>query len=496
MFYECFSSSFKEACFQMCETLLAPLVAHTPNRHSIWHGLLTHLEAVAYQAEIFAAKFNAGALAHCAGLWHDSGKSSPDFQAYLKACALATEQGTQSPARGPDHKTAGSVLAAEYRLIPVAFAVQGHHGGLPNATDLKMTLAERRGQDYIRKAIGATKIMFADYKPVTPQELSQHPATGTELETEFFTRMLYSALVDADFLDTETHFEESKANLRASFPSLETLWKRFVEDQNYLQEQAKGPLNALRREIYECCLANALQAQGMYRLAVPTGGGKTRASLAMALKHALIHGLDRIIVVIPYTSIIEQTADVYRSILGEDAVIEHHSSLQFVDDPNNPTQAEIQARLATENWDAPVVITTSVQFFESLFSNKPSKCRKLHNISRSVIILDEVQTLPTNLLSPICDALQQLIRHYAASLVLCTATQPAWEHSPWLKDEQIADLVPEPQRFFAALERVDYELLLDSPMNWKDVRDRLLEYKQVLCIVNTKPDALDRKSVV
>ncbi|PKL77039.1 MAG: CRISPR-associated helicase/endonuclease Cas3 [Candidatus Melainabacteria bacterium HGW-Melainabacteria-1] len=475
----------------MCLTLLPSLVAHTPNQMAIWHSLQTHLESVASQAEIFAAKFNAGALARCAGLWHDSGKVSLEFQAYLRACALAAEQGTKAPVRGPDHKTAGSVMANEHRLLPVAFAIQGHHGGLPNATDLRVTLAERKEQVYIRKAITSTKAMFTDFQPISAQEMSQHPAVKQELEAELFTRMLYSTLVDADFLDTEAHFDESKSNLRSDYPSLETLWERFSEDQGRLLENSAGSLNELRREIYEACLANAENPQGMFRLTVPTGGGKTRVSLGFALQHALHHNLDRIIVVIPYTSIIEQTADIYRSILGNDAVIEHHSSIQFADDPNNPTQAEIQARLATENWDAPVIVTTSVQFFESLFSNKPSKCRKLHNICRSVVILDEVQTLPSKLLSPICDGLQQLVRHYAASLILCTATQPAWEHSPWLENQQIAELVPEPERYFSALERVDYELALDTPLSWEALRDRLLDFDQVLCIVNTKPDALE-----
>lgn len=476
----------------MCISLLPFLVAHSPNQDEIWHSLESHLVAVAEQAEIFASKLKAGILGYYAGLWHDTGKSASDFQRYLNLCAQASQFNQKPPTRGPDHKTAGALLASQQKLDPLSFLIFGHHGGLPDSTDLKAKLLEATSEERIQKSIELTAQSIEGFLPEKPShQLQQHAALKSRLSAELFIRLLFSTLVDADFLDTERHFKQNQSDLRSQNMNLEELWHKFHNNQKQLMQQAEGPVNQIRREIYEACLDSAEQPPGMFRLTVPTGGGKTRASLGFALKHALKHNLDRVIVVIPYTSIIEQTADEYRKILGPDAIIEHHSSVQFAEDPDNPTEAEIRARLATENWDAPVIVTTSVQFFESLFSNKPSKCRKLHNITRSVVILDEVQTLPGSLLAPICDVLQQLIRYFSTSLVLCTATQPAWESSPWLTQATIPELVPQPERYFTALKRVNFQFQHQRTWDWQEVADAMTQYKQVLCIVNTKKDALD-----
>jgi CRISPR-associated endonuclease/helicase Cas3 len=256
-------------------------------------------------------------------------------------------------------------------------------------------------------------------------------------------------------------------------------------------------VNRARREIYDASLVAAEQPPGLFRLTVPTGGGKTRSALAFALRHAARHSLRRVVVAIPYLSITEQTADVYRSILGsttEDRplVLEHHSNVVAEprdDEDFRPTT--VAARLAAENWDAPVVVTTTVQLFESLFSNRPSRCRRLHRLAGSVIILDEAQALPSHLLQPILDALKQLCAHYGATVVLSTATQPTFEAIPLFSETPAREIMPEPARLFAALRRVSYEFLTNEPMPWADVADLMRRDSLVLAIVNTKRAALD-----
>lgn len=250
----------------------------------------------------------------------------------------------------------------------------------------------------------------------------------------------------------------------------------------------------IRHEIYEACVQSASYPPGIFSLTVPPGGGKTRSGMAFALKHALAHGLDRVIVAIPYTSIIEQTADVYQGIFGKMGILEHHSAVVTGQDTGDPlSYQEVWSRLASENWDAPIVVTTTVQLFESLFANRPSACRKLHNVARSVLILDEVQTLPPGLLAPILDVLQDLVEHYSVSIVLCTATQPALQDGPYLKGfKNIREIVSDPPRHFAALkQRVHYTLpSANETWGWERVAAEMWDTNQCLAIVNTKSDAL------
>jgi len=306
-------------------------------------------------------------------------------------------------------------------------------------------------------------------------------------------------LVDADYLDTETHFDLEAATRRGSQLHVQSLHRKLETAQIKLLKKVKANntlVNQVRSQVYELCLNAATLEPGVFRLAVPTGGGKTRNGLAFALAHAVHHGLERVIIAVPYTSIIEQTVEVYRSIFGRDAVLEHHSTVK--PDAGNEEDArarQAQARLATQNWDAPLIVTTTVQLFESLFANRPSRCRKLHNIVNSVIILDEVQTLPIRFLEPIIDVLKELCRHYHVSVVLCTATQPALEgETPYLKGFTsgiVRDIVPVDmtKQHFSTLSRVQYTIP-SKKWSWAEVAQNIQQQEQTLVILNTRKDAL------
>jgi CRISPR-associated endonuclease/helicase Cas3 len=429
--------------------------AHSKNDAGKRHDLAQHLTDVAEQAREYAAKFGGGDLAYWAGLWHDLGKFHPDFQQYLLDCEATPRTGR----KGPDHKRAGSLLAAE-RLPPLALLVEGHHGGLPSRGELPGWPKERSAQDAVNSALALARAALGS-RLDPPASLAPPPAFDDALGAELVLRMLFSALVDADCLDTERHFNPDRAGARTGAPGLAELWRRLEADQRRLLDSAEDTsVNRVRREVYDACLAAGTTSPGFFRLTVPTGGGKTRSGLAFALRHALAHGLDRVIVAIPYTSIIDQTTQVYRDIFRDErAVLEHHSSVVGREGADDApvTLAMVWERLATENWDAPIVVTTTVQLFESLLGQRTSACRKLHNIARSLIVLDEVQTLPPHLLEPTLDVLRRLVAGYGASVVLCTATQPALDETPGFNGlPGVREIVLEPARHFAALERVDY----------------------------------------
>jgi len=433
---------------------------------------------VAELAEQYARSFGAGELARVLGLVHDIGKADPKFQDYLDG-------------QGPsiDHKGVGAIVAASC-LEPLALIVAGHHGGLREVSELKANWLPAR-----QRAIEedkALKTIREAFSFIADQPLAHPPYLRSELDAEFFVRMLFSALVDADFLDTERHFNLSSFEAREVNASLEELWARLQENQAQLSGLKSDSVNLLRHEVYMDCLAAADLAPGYFRLTVPTGGGKTRSGMAFSLKHAIKHELERVIFAIPYTSIIEQTADVYRQILGANYVLEHHSAMVPDEQSDEIANGTSWPRLAAENWDAPVVVTTTVQLFESLFSNKTSKCRKLHNLAKSVIVLDEAQTLPTNLLKTILDGLDRLVANYGVTVVLCTATQPAFERTPELSTlPGIREIVTNPKGLFARLRRVEYEWpRVDESWSWARVAEEMLTAEQVLAIVNTKGDAL------
>ena len=442
------------------------------------HDLATHLEEVAKLASKRGGKFEAEELGHWVGLWHDLGKFHPDFQAYLSAPAAP---------HGPDHKGAGALLASEI-CDALAFLVARHHGGLPSRADLKNWLREKTNEGRMGETLALAR---SSGLPLGPASTLRLPAfVSSKLGADFFLRMLFSALVDSDFLDSERHFNPEKSAIRPRATSLEDLWRVFEANQLALSGRQKDSVNRIRHEVYLAALGAADQPPGFFRLTVPTGGGKTRSALAFGLKHASRFGLHRLIVGIPYTSIIEQTADEYRKIFGGEVVLEHHSALAAGENPENPTAQEIWSRLASENWDAPIVVTTTVQLFESLFASRPSKCRKLHNLARSVLILDEVQTLPTRLLEPILDVLQELVAHYGVSVVLCTATQPALDDRAHLKGlPNVREIAPNPERLFLDLRRVRY-VWTSEKMRWREVADQMRAEPQALTVLNTKRDAI------
>lgn len=464
-------------------------LAHSENDAGVVHLLFDHLNEVADRAREFADCWGAGELAAYLGWWHDAGKVSEEFQRYLVA--------EPKPPQGPDHSSVGALHAweagPEAKLL--AFCLTGHHGGLRDLQDLKDRMSRKAQDSRIRNVLSQAKAFLGD--PVSDDSLdsirrlfSDNSRDGPR-RAAFFLRMVHSALVDADCLDTEAHFQPEQADQRIEPPSLAELWERLEKDQTRLQAKSLGTVNEHRRLIYEACLTTAQQPQGFFSLTVPTGGGKTRSGMAFALQHALHHNLSRVIVAIPYTSIIEQNAQVYRDLFGETAVLEHHSALAVPEVPGDESDAERWARLAADNWDARIVVTTTVQFFESLFAAQNSRLRKLHNVARSVIILDEVQTLPTHLLAPTLEALRFLVEDFGCTVVLSSATQPALNAREGFAGLQnVREIVPQPEDYFRALARVRYEVHNAPPWSWEEVAEAIAEQPQCLVVLNTIRDAI------
>jgi CRISPR-associated endonuclease/helicase Cas3 len=329
-------------------------------------------------------------------------------------------------------------------------------------------------------------ILAATCKPVLPPYLSEGTRDQRKRSIEFWIRLLFSALVDADFLDTEAFYDAGKSAARSTFVSIDDLKGLLDRHLTELARKAESTrVNEARKRILAACYEAAQKDRGSFSLTAPTGAGKTLAGMAFALEHAVRHGLQRIIVVLPFTSIIEQSARTYRGVFGDEAVIEHHSNL----DPDTENHLN---RLASENWDAPIIVTTTVQFFESLFGNRSSACRKLHSIANSVVVLDEAQAIPTSLLLPILDGLRELTANYGATLLISTATQPAFrarDSFPGLPNVQ--EIVPSPQREFDALRRVTIEWPRDPsvPTSWEGLAEELSRLPCFLAIVHKRADA-------
>jgi CRISPR-associated endonuclease/helicase Cas3 len=474
------------------------------------HTVADHAYGVAALAAEFATPFGSTEWARLAGLWHDLGKYHPEFQAYIRrASGYETEAHLETAPGRVDHSTLGAVYALDEleRLGTgmgriVAYAIAGHHSGLPDWQSAEAGgtgLAARADRNRLRMEalVGqpiATDILTPKFTPTPPPgSPSRRPAPES---AALWLRMLFSCLVDADFLDTEAFLNGEQARQRGDYPPLPELAERFDRymagvEERVAKEGAVSPVNQARADVLRQCRAKAMLPPGLFRLTVPTGGGKTLSSMAFALGHALAHEKRRLIYVIPYTSIIEQTADVFREVFGDDAVVEHHSALE-------PKRETTRSRLATENWDAPLVVTTAVQFWESLFAARPSRCRKLHRIANSVVILDEAQLLPPEFLTPILSVLQDLAAHYGVTFVLCTATQPALEeqstpdfHFPGLPPDAVQEIVDDPEQLHAKLQRVRVEVPADlrSPRTWDDLAEEIRAEEQVLCIVNRRDDA-------
>jgi CRISPR-associated endonuclease/helicase Cas3 len=480
--------------------------AHTPrdakDPNSPWHDLTEHLEHVATMGAGFATKFGGADIALQAGWMHDAGKCSHTFQSYLLDAFIAKRDGTNPPERGKvDHSSTGAVLAAEWfdpngtdgSNLELAFVIAAHHGGLDSVGGLEERLRKKQNDDVVEDGINR---YFAAYPKIADQLESGTKPTMPHFshprEREVFVRFLLSSLVDADQLDTESfgspHKTARRDEYRTGFATPQALLDRLEHNQAGLQTKAEStPLNAARKEIFEACLERALLAPGFFRLSVPTGGGKTRSSLAFALKHAATHGFDRVIYALPFLTIIDQTAKEFRKILGDTDVLEHHSAFNPKPQFDDGVQTgDDWSSLASENWEAPVIVTTTVQLLHSLFARRTSHLRKLHNICRSVIVFDEAQSLPVPLLEPILDMLRELVRAYQVSIVFCTATQPAFEA---LKVEGITEIIPDPARYYATLERVKYDPLPSERWGWDRVAQEMQASHQALCILNTKKQA-------
>lgn len=474
--------------------MVAPY-AHTPNNDNDWHSLEAHLTGVAKTARSFSRPLHAPEIGYLLGLWHDVGKAHPQFQHYLIDAATGIRH------RGPDHKGAGASLAAQY-LGPAAMVIQGHHGGLralrSGPKSFVAWLQERRKDPAIAEAQALAGQALDLEKPsshLAPPDFVKKD----ERSAEFWVRLLFSALVDADFLDTEAHFSAEHTSARGSDLTFKTLWERL---ENYHQTQTPDTLdssvNRVRQEVYDACVTAARQAPGLFRLTVPTGGGKTRSGMAFALQHAITNKLRQIIIAMPYISITQQTSATYHAIFDQpneiSPVLEHHSGSSWDESEEEALdpakEAEVWKRLAAENWDAPIIVTTTVQLFESLFSNRVSACRKLHRLAQSVIILDEAQALPSQLLNPILDGLRELVENYGTTVVLSTATQPAFENLPVFREVTQQELVPEYQAHFERIKRVKYDWRLQELVTWDQVASWMRESPQTLAILNTKRDAL------
>jgi len=453
------------------------------------HYLDEHLQGVAKLAGEFAAAFNNQDWAHLSGLWHDLGKYRDAFQKYIKSVSGYDAEAHIEGAPGRvDHSTAGAIHAIEKLGMQgrvLAYLIAGHHAGLPDwnsVTGGNSSLFQRieRGKQngYLQEALLACHA--ADILD-QPRPASLPPQGSFAL----WIRMLFSCLVDADFLDTETFMDGKKSELRTGYPTLPELKSAFDLYMTDKAANAKvGTVNRIRADVLRQCRDKAALPSGLFSLTVPTGGGKTLSSMAFALNHAVQHGKNRVIYVIPYTSILEQTVGVLRGIFGKENVIEHHSNL-------DPDREDSRSRLATENWDAPIVVTTNVQFFESLFAARTSRCRKLHNIVNSVVVLDEAQLLPPEFLTPILHVMQDLVRGYKVSFVISTATQPAFSPRPKFAGlKEVRELMDNPSQLYADLKRVKAELPADfsSTRTWESIADELQQYESVLCIVNSRKD--------
>ena len=477
------------------------LIAHLKKENDNWdiQSLEDHLNGTAEFAEHFALKFGDDKWGKLLGQLHDLGKYSADFQAYIRKNSGYDE--SLCDIGKTDHTSAGAIYSKsilenagypEKQAKMAAYAIAGHHAGLLNwvneigiSGNLQSRLEKKDLLQNIQEFISEISAC---------QVPQSQPCKGRLNKMDYFhlwMRMLFSCLVDADRLDTERFMNPDRFHLRGNYLSIEELKKRFDSHMSYILQHAdRSKINEIRADILSECRKNGKSDTGIFSITVPTGGGKTLSSMAWALEHAFKTGKDRIIVAIPFTSIITQTAEIFRNIFGQENVVEHHSDVQ---ESNETTKG----KLATENWDAPIIVTTNVQLFESLFSSKTSRCRKLHNIVNSNIILDEVQVLPPQFLKPIISILQGLNHCFDVSILLSTATQPALVGSIGAQEAEFCGFPSANVKEIAGnihflseeLKRVDLHIPeVESPVEWESLAQKLIEHDQVLCIVSTRRD--------
>ena len=489
--------------------------AHSAPSRDRWEPLAEHLRDVAHRARDFAAEFAAGEAAYLAGLLHDLGKYSDTFTRRLEGLE-----------RGLDHWSLGAWAAlTRYKQdgLAAALVIQGHHVGLQRADkdslgELNPEILATRHPLELRLTEGKVEPLLerlqADGLVLPPPPSSDYRLSSPPGSGMLDVRMLFSALVDADFLETEAHFRRDPDGIKQYRPDGPAL--RADEAQARLLEhlgdlartsQAAAAVASLRDDLLQCCLDAGAWPRGTFTLSAPTGSGKTLAMLAFALRHASVHKLRRVVMAIPYLSILEQTAGIYRHlfapVFGDSFVLEHHSLAGTRREPGEAkhgadpqSEAERLAGWLRQNWDSPLIVTTSVQLLESLFSNRPSACRKLHRLADSVILFDEVQTLPPKLAAPTLATLSRLAERYGSSVVFATATQPAFESL----HERVTVLSPRGWRpreivdpklhLFERVRRVEVEWGLEPVRSWGSLAEELATQGQALCIVNLKRHAL------
>jgi len=462
------------------------------NEKSGWQPLEVHLRNSAKIA--FRLGLNAGIseLSYTAALLHDIGKFSQEFQERL-----------QDSKKRVDHSSAGAIeLIKLYKhtyqeplALMLAYCITGHHTGMPDYG----SITDLSGEGTLMARLKAQVPDYSRYKTEIAPELIKLPkhlnlipiSNNWGFSLSFLVRMVYSTLVDADYLDTESFLEVEKP--RGEYEDIPSLCARY---NTYLSRFAnpQREIDRMRNLTLQDCLSKAEYDKGYFSLTIPTGGGKTLSSMTFALNHAVRHGLKRIIYVIPFTSIIEQNAAVFKEILGSENILEHHSNFDWeknINDDllttdNQTNSANSKLKLAAENWDIPIVVTTNVQFFESIFSNRSSRARKLHNLAKSVIIFDEAQMLPKEYLLPCMFAVRELVINYGATTVFCTATQPELEK--FLPDCQtITEIASEPTKLFNYYKRVEVRYL--GKMTDDELLEQLNKHEQALCIVNTRTHA-------
>ena len=441
--------------------------------------LLDHLKGTADLASEFASPFGQSEYAHYIGLHHDIGKYSKEFQRRLMG--------------GPkvDHSTAGAYIAFQNHMSEGAFSIAGHHSGLPDVgsrTDAEGSTLWAR----MNKAKENRIPDFSDWSSEIDDDFQKQNRKMSKYSAFFRTHMLYSCLVDADYLDTERFMlGDVKRGVKTSLTDLERKLNQYIAP--WLKPS--GELNTKRCAILNQAIQKGKKSsQGLYSLTVPTGGGKTVTSLAFAINHALCNHLDRIIYVIPYTSIIEQTAEVFRKILGNENVLEHHSGVEYGEDEDS-----LFYMRSTENWDMPVIVTTAVQFFESIYKNTSSNSRRLHNVANSVIIFDEAQMMPVKYLRPTLMAIESLVKHFQCSVVMCSATQPNFSRFVQVEENKInkenflalpfteimeEDKLPD---MYKAFQRVNFKD--EGTLSYDDIAQKMSAFEQVLCIAATKDEA-------
>ena len=482
-------------------------VAHTNSgkSKSDWEPLINHLRLVAdggptgrFGSRRFADVFGASDWGYIAGLWHDVGKYSDAFQRYLDQSAAG-----DSVTRGTiDHSTAGAQLAMKAfgsPGYPLAYVIAGHHAGLADYKNGLSGIEDRLKKlapeidDALKKMPDCVKNQTAPPVPDLLKTLSPSDHCP-DLRIAFFVRMLFSCLVDADFLATEWYMSNSQSRLRPEKPiRIDSLLRSLNQYIERIAPPSPTGVNLYRARLLSDCRKQALHKQGLFSLTAPTGVGKTLSSLAFALEHAKKHNLRRIVYALPFTSVTEQVAQVFQSVfqdLGENVVLEHHSSASWKSSEDGDLQG-FRVRLAAENWDASVVVTTNVQLLESLFANRSSRCRKLHRLAKSVIVFDEAQVLPVPLMEPTLVAIDELKRGYGASVVLCSATMPALKkrHGFEIGLKDVREIVPDPQSLAQVMRRADLHRLGD--IDDEDLIDQICDNEQALAVLNTKSHAAE-----